>query len=278
MAEESRFRRGWRITGEAWRVIRSDRATLTLAIAQGVFGAVVTVVVFWLSGWVNHPGDRTRIFLAGLISYWPVMLVGTFLGVALAAAASSALDGRHLTVREALAVPARRPGQILLWSLLASVVGILIQELAQRLPLGGRIVAWLGGVAWSLVSIFAIPILALEGCSAIQCVKSSSRILKRRWGETLSGTITISAWLIVILLPLAVAVGVVDGVTHRTGITWLVYLGVVVLLGSLNGAAIRVFSVALYRYAKTDEPQPPFQPADLEHPFTPKRGLFGRRK
>jgi hypothetical protein len=81
---------------------------LALAIAQAIISVAITLVVFRLSGWVRHPSDRSRLVIAGLVSYWPAMLIGTFLGVALAAAASAALDGQHLSVREALAVPARR--------------------------------------------------------------------------------------------------------------------------------------------------------------------------
>lgn len=277
MGSEGRLSRGWRLTGDAWCVIWSDRASLTLAITQAVVSAAIALVIFWSSGWVHHPGDRSRLVIAGLIAYWPAMLIGTFLGVALAAATSAALDGRHLTVLQALAVPARRPGQILLWSLLASVVGLVIHELAQRLPFAGRIVGWVGGLAWSLVSLFVIPILAIEGCTATACIRRSSKLLKQRWGESLTGTITIGGWIVVVIMPLAVVVGAIAGATHDQGWTWLSFIAAMVLVSSLGGAATRVFAVALYRYATTHRPQPPFPQADLERPFTPKRNLFGRR-
>jgi hypothetical protein len=83
---------------------------------------------------------------------------------------------------------------------------------------------------------------------------------------------------VLVLVPIAVLVGIVGGVTRDEGATWLAFIGAMVLFAALSGNAIRVFSVALYRYATTSEPQPPFAKADLERPFTPKRGLFRRSR
>src|SRR3954451_23139820 len=101
---EGRIARGWRLTGEAWRVIRSDRSTLVLALASAVLATAMVVLILWLSGAMTHPHARGRLWLAALISYWPSTFVGTFVNVALAAAAAEALRGRHLTLREALGV------------------------------------------------------------------------------------------------------------------------------------------------------------------------------
>src|SRR3954468_22267128 len=158
MDGEGRIARSWRLTRTAWGVIRSDRTVLALAIASALIALCVAATMFWISGWVQHPG-RGSLLLGAAITYWPAMLVGTFFGVALAAAAAAALDGRHLTLRRALAVPASRPGQIVLWSLLATGIGLLIQQVISRLPFGGRLAAFVVGTAWSLATLFVIPIL-----------------------------------------------------------------------------------------------------------------------
>jgi hypothetical protein len=152
------------------------------------------VLVFGVGGCLRDPHpSRGRLALVLLISAWPLTFAGTFLNVALAAAAAAALDGRHLYLSAALRVAWTRLGQIAAWSLLAAGVGVLISEIAQRIPGGGRLASWVLGGAWSLVTIFAVPVLALEGCGARRCVTRSATLLRGRWGEGAAGTLGISA-------------------------------------------------------------------------------------
>jgi hypothetical protein len=275
---EGRIRRGWRLTREAWRVILSDRTTLVLAIASALLATVVALLVLWGSGWLSHPHERGRLYLTALIAYWPSTFVASFVNVALAAAAAEAMRGGHLGLREALGVARRRTGQIALWSLLASGVGIVLQEIASRLPWGGRLATWLLGTAWSLATLFAIPVIALEGCTATGCVRRSGQLLKRRWGEGVTGTVTITAWMVFALFPIVFAAVVVMGATGQSfAVTLAVEMAAVVLLSGLAGAARNVFAVALYRYAADGEVGA-FDERDLAQPFTRKRrrGLFRR--
>jgi hypothetical protein len=271
---EGRIGRSWRLTGEAWRVIRRDRTTLVLALAQALMAGAVTVLLFWLSGFLAHPG-HSHIWLVALISYWPATFLGTFLGVALAAAAAAALRGGHLTLREAVGVAWGRVGQIALWSLLATGVGILLQEIASRLPWGGRLAAWLLGTAWSLATLFALPVLALEGCAATGCVRRSAALLRRRWGEGVTGVVTFAAWTIVAAVVICAFAAAAIGAGVSYAAAFAIEMCAIVVVSSLAGAARSVFAVALYRYAADDEVVG-FGKLDLERPFSQKRRLFRR--
>jgi hypothetical protein len=166
-------------------VVSSDRALLTLAALSGVLGVGGVAVIFGLAGLFGAGGgvSRGHVAVSALVVAYPLMFVSVFLNTAIAAA----LDGRRLSVGEALAVPARQVGTVALWALIAASVGVLLEQIASRLPLGGSIVVRLVGVGWSLASLFAIPVLALEECSAPQCLKRSAHVVKERWGEGISG-------------------------------------------------------------------------------------------
>jgi hypothetical protein len=174
---------------------------LVLTILQAVTAAALAVVMFTLSGWVQHPGREPRLLLAVVITYLPSTLISTFVGVALCAAVTAAMDGRHLSLGQALSVPLRRFGQILVWSLLATGVGLLLEQLAARLPFAGRLVTWLAGMAWSVGTLFVLPILALNGCDAAECVRRSADLVKKRWGEGVTGNLIIGAWGVVVAIP-----------------------------------------------------------------------------
>jgi hypothetical protein len=278
-----RIRRSWRLTVTAWQVMRRDRTLLLLAAASTVFAFAAAALIFWVGGYFRHPGRSTpRLALIWLIASFPLTWVSTYLGVALAAAASAALDGRHLGMRAALGVSQRRLGQITAWSLLATVVGIIFREIVSRIPWGGKLASVLVGTAWSLATLFAIPILALEGCSAVQCAERSAKLFKERWGEGITGNVVIGAWAVVVAIPAGCLLAAGVSVHRQDPATGLVLLlvGLVALMTvSAFASAVRgIFAVALVKYARDGEVLGGFQEHELQRPLVRKRGgLFGGR-
>ena len=276
---EGRIARSWRLTRSAWRVVRSDRALLALAALSGALGVGGVAVIFGLGGLFGAGGfSRGHVAVAALVVAYPLMFVSVFLNTAIAAAAAAALDGRRLSLGEALTVPARRVGTVALWALIAAGVGMLLEQIASRLPLGGSIAVRLVGVGWSLASLFAIPILALEECSAPQCLKRSAHVVKERWGEGSSGNVMISAWTVLVTIPLVVVFAVALGASYRVPATRdaVIFAGVLVLVAitAITAVVRQTFAVALYRYATTGSAEGPFEQHDLQAPFSPKRGPF----
>lgn len=273
---EGRIARSWRLTRAAWRVVRHDRSLLALAVASAVCGIVGVAAIFVLAGAFDHGRlDGGALALFALIFAYPLTFVSAFLNTAIAAAAATALDGRHLTVGEALAVPSRRIGQVALWALIAAVVGVVLEQLSSRLPLGGSIAARLVGVGWSLASLFAIPILALEDCSAPEALRRSARTFKQRWGEGIGGTAIVGAWSALAALGTIVVFGVAIAATNDVPVVrdFAIAVGALVLVAifALQAVVRQTFSVALYRYATSGSAQGPFAEGDLSTPFSRRR-------
>ena len=278
-AAEGRIRRSARLIGIAWDTIKRDRAMLALAALSTLFTLLGMLLIVKLAGWHHGHIDRGRLLLAVAVSAYPLTFVGVFLNVALAAAAAASLDGRRIDLFEALGIAMERIGQIALWSALAAGVGVLLQEIANRLPGGGRLASWALGAAWGLVTLFAVPILALEGCGAISCVKRSARLMRERWGEGISGTVAVNAAFGVVggACGMLIAIGAaVAGGSGGPGGYFIAAVGVAGMLVSwtLASAVRQVFAVALYRYAVTGQPSGGFEEADLKSPTVPKRGGF----
>jgi hypothetical protein len=170
----------------------------------------------------------------------------------------------------------RRIGQVALWALIAAVVGFVLEQLASRLPLAGSIATRLVGLAWSLASLFAIPILALEDCSAPQALQRSARVVKDRWGEGISGNVMITAWMVIAILPVALVLGVALAATGGDpGVRdAVIVVGILALVAIIAVQLVvrQTFAVALYRYATTNATQGPFEERDLQSPFGRKRG------
>jgi hypothetical protein len=253
MLPEGRFARSWRLTKVAWAVIRGDRTLLALAAITGVATAALLTAYFWCAGLLDDPGSRSRwtLFVWLVAFLWPFAFVATFTGTALAAAGAAALDGgRRLTLGEALLVPVRRIRAVLGWSLLSAGVGLVLQGLADRIPFGGRVIAWFGGVAWELATLFAVPLLVLEDAGPLRAARRSGELIRERWGEALGGTVTISAWA---AIPGLVGGALIGGAAVSHGAARLVLaacaIAVFAAVIGLTSATRELFGVALYRYA-----------------------------
>lgn len=278
---EGRIARSWRLTKASWQVVREDRVILLLAILATLVGAVGVAVILGVAGLGSSSahGHRHlvdgRVAIVALILAYPLMFVSTFFNTAIAAAAAAGLQGRRLSLGQALAVPASRVGQLAVWALFATIFGVVLEQLARRLPLAGAIVARLVGLAWSIASLFAIPILALEGGSASHALKRSTALVKQRWGEGISGNVIVSAWTIVLMIPLLVVFVIGIAATRHAPAGRLAVFAlaaaVFVALVALSGVVRQIFAVALYRYAAENDTSGPFHEQDLRAPFTKRR-------
>lgn len=272
---EGRIVRSWRLSRTAWRLVGSDRVILVLGLFSTLLTTAALAVVYDADGLFSGHGHThdSRLLLSTLILAYPLTFMSVYFNTAIAAAASAVLDGRRLTVWQALAVPTRRLGQVALWSLLAAGVGVIVDQLASRLPLAGSIAARLFGLTWSLASMFAVPILAVEGCSAPACLSQSARLVKKRWGEGISGNVAITGWMIVAILPISFGLGI--GLSASRGDsgarTAVISAAVVAFVVVIAGSAVvrQTFAVVLYRYATTGAAAGGFRVSDLEAPFNP---------
>jgi hypothetical protein len=249
---------------------------LALAFGGLACSVISCFLVFYVADFFD-PASRSGEWLAlyGLIAAYPTVLVTVFINVALAYAASAAFDGEKVDLREALDAAASRARAIALWSLISVVIGFILNQIAERVPGGARLVTWLLGALWAIGTLFVIPMVAIERAPAVPALQNSLRMVRHRWAEGITGRVAIAAWTVVVTVP-AVMVLVIGGAMVETspvvGVAMMVG-GVLVLLSTaaLSASMNQVFAVALYRHA-IDAPTGGFSKWDLENPFTGKPG------
>ena len=114
------------------------------------------------------------------------------------------------------------------------------------------------GIAWSVASIFVIPVIIREEKSAspLKLLKTSALMLKRTWGESVIGFLGIGSVFVIgllALIPLFIVVMIVVG----QGILGLWFLIVMLLLFFISMLAFyclwsaidHIYRCALYVYA-----------------------------
>jgi hypothetical protein len=277
-ATEGRMARGWRLTKVAWDLIRREPTMVSIAIMGAGCALAGAAAILYVSGFFNRPATYSRgdLALAVVISIYPLTFLSVFFNVALAGAASASFDGRPIGVGEALGIAWKRVGRIAQWSLLAAGVGLVLEQLAARIPGAGRLASWLLGAAWSVATIFAVPLLALEGDGPLETAKESVDLIRSKWGEGVTGLVSIGAWTVLITIPVVILFGVGLGIRDHDATAGAALIAIAVggmlLVSALSLATRQVFSVALFRYANDSPNTGGFAASDLEDPFRRRGG------
>lgn len=247
---------------------------VVLPLVAGV-AALVAFGVFALPGTLLL--DDTSSVDASNVAFWLLMVLGataatwiTAIGQgAVVAGAAQRMDGGEPTLGSAYAAARARAPQLLSWAVLATVVAIVLDQIEQRLGVLGRVVGWLGGIAFSIMSFLALPVIVFENVGAIEAFKRSSALLKRTWGEQIGFNFGLGLLGFLFALP-AVILG---GALASTGVLPIQALGIAVavvwiaLVAAVVSALSAVFKAALYRYANGLSVDPAYDAHDLSGAF-----------
>ena len=278
-----RIRRGFRLVGASWQVLKADRELLLLPVVSFAAIAVVAASLFgiaWGTG-LGTPGAQPTAlhYVLLAIFYFVAYFVSIFANAAVVGAATIRLQGGDPTLKDGLRIAASKIDKILGWAFVAATVGLILRAISERSGLLGRIVIGLIGAAWSAVTFFVVPVLLYEDEGVLDSVKRSGHIFKQRWGEQFTGNASIGLAMFVLTIP-AVLVGV--AIAAAVPVLGILVLVVSVGIVATAGAAMSgIFNAALYRYATTGEALGGFAESDLSRSFVPRRrrsfggGLFG---
>jgi hypothetical protein len=269
-----RIRRGFRLLGASWEVLKADRELLVLPLISFVIILVVTASVAgaaWASGGLGREGETLRavdyMFLA--IYYFVAYFVSIFFNAAVIGAATIRLAGGDPSIRDGLRLAASKTGKIAGWAAISATVGLILRAVEERAGFIGDIIISLIGVAWSLMTYFVVPVILYEPVGAIDGIKRSASLFRQRWGEQMTGNVSIGLAMFLLSLPILLVAGALWAVSQPLGIVvGVLGLGALIAVGTaLSG----VFQAALYRYATAGEASGAFSEADLQASFKQKR-------
>lgn len=261
----------------AWTALRADKKLLTLPLVGGAASllalapfAVAFVLIPSNAGWARS--------VVGAVAAFVVALISNFFAVALAAGAHSRMSGGTPTLQSAIAVAWRRRKAVLGWAFMSTVVALVLNFIESKIKFAGPLLRLLGGLAWSLASFFAIPIIAANDIGPVDALKLSASTFKDRWGSAVRvqlrmGLISFGVVLLlfvgaaaaIVAWSAAPALGVLVGL-----VVVVAFIAAILVLGAITSYA----RVALYRYA-SGLPTPGFATAGLAAAIVPKGSRRG---
>lgn len=284
------FSRSWLITKLAFSVINKDRELLGFALLSFIFSTVFaiamiipSVVPTLIQNDYSYESLQLVEYLIIFATYFGLAFIATFFNVCVVYTTKVRFEGGDATFGESFKFALSRLSVIFQWSLISATVGLLLRilhDLASRLGKGGQIIAQivigLIGMAWSIVTIFVVPVLVYENIGPIDAIKKSAQVIKKTWGESLIRTIGLGiVQFVVFLLIIGLSVGIVYGLSSvmgGTGVLVGIAIGGLLLLlaGLIFSVATAIFNTALYVYANNNQLASGFNEDVMKDAFRPK--------
>ena len=215
----------------------------------------------WVTPAMAHYGPAAISLVSLVLFQW----LSAFVGSAFYVAADAALQGERMPFKVAFGQAWQNRLLITKWAVFAGLIGFVINQLEQRLNFVGSLVARVFGVAWSLATVFAVPVLVRRKLSPVQALKYSGSLFKKTWGEQLVAESALGAVMVIpVLLVSAIGFSLLLQVSAEViTVAFAVKIAcallvLLVALGSYVMAVEAIFNAALYRYADTGDYVGPF--------------------
>lgn len=272
-----RIKRGWVLTKKSWALLNGHRELIRFPLYGAVATTLLAIVTLGpgLYLWDNDQfAGAIPLFVIGV---YILSFVGFYFSVGLAACADMIFRGQEATVGDGLAVARTRLRQISGWAAVSAAISLVMGLLENQGGALGTLAARLVGMAWTLITFLAVPVIAIEGTGPFETIKRSGSLFRERWGQQITGNIAIGA-AIFLLGVLPAAVLIVAGIVIWSSASFLgallVVIGALVLAIAMlvSRALSGIFGVALYRYALDGEVVGGFTQEDMESAVKVKKG------
>jgi MFS family permease len=285
-----RLRRSWELGKASWSIMTSNPqlllfpliATVALLISSAAIGGIGWGVIYALG--FDLSTELSADNIPGIVVVVLISLVGSivtiYFNTALTGAVLRQIDGHSATLSDGLAVANSRKQAIVGWALMMTTVGLLLAVIRDKGGVAGRVVAWIGDIAWTLATFFVVPILATHDIGPIDALKESGRLFKRTWGEQVVGNAGIGLFAFIIGLPLVIVAFIVAGIGFATGsipviVVTLIIAGLLIGLTVAIGSTLSgIYRTVLYRWATTGETVPGYPQEAVRASFVPKGGMI----
>lgn len=261
----------WTLMGASFDVIKKDKELLIFPLLSGIasffvlasFIAPIFATDLFLKNGDLQKGQEVLWLVYAFLWYVCSFFVIVFFNTCVVACAAMRFEGHDPTVGDGLRAAFARLPQILGWSVLAGTVGMVLRMIEERSDLVGRIVAGMLGVAWTLTTFLAVPVLVLEKKGPIDALKTSAGLLRKTWGEQIFSNIGFGVIGFLFSLPgiagIVGAIALAQTSMALCGIVLALSIGYLILLSLVMSATDSIFRTALYMYAHNGRAPAGFQ-------------------
>ncbi|MEK7538432.1 MAG: DUF6159 family protein [Patescibacteria group bacterium] len=275
------------IVRQSWAILKQDKeimlfpvvSAITTGVALCIMGLIYVFAILGvsLSDIGTLPPEQAATsawhYLVLLGYYIILCFIIYFFEACIFIIAHARMSGQDLSFMDGVRGSLHRVGAIFIWSCISATVGVLLRAIADRSELIGKIVAFLFGAAWNLLTYFSLPLIVVGNMSVAGSFKESATMIRKTWGETIIGNVgvgLVSSHLILLGFLASIGAVVLAGdvrVAIGVGVVFVLY---VVILSIVFSSLSAIFKMALYEYARTGTPPQGFSPELVARAMTSK--------
>lgn len=248
-----RIRNAWSLAKSSWRVLQHDRELVWLPVIGGVAALIVGAAFFGPFAAILGGTENESIPAAGwIVAFVGYVAVSTVVYLARAAVvhgANTRMEGGDPAVGSSLRGALAHWPAVAGFAAISVTVGLILEAIEDQGGIVGQIASFIGGAAWRLLTYLVLPVVIIGDAGAVAGIKESSSLVKRTWGEQVTGNVGFGLLSLALMLPaflLAAAVASI-GVAALTVVVVAVAFVWVVTVAAGVSALEAIFQTALYR-------------------------------
>jgi hypothetical protein len=277
-----RISRSWELVLASWGILMEDRKLLVFPVLSGIVTLLVVasfIIPIFLTGAGLREVTGTGLpwYVLLFLFYVVTYAVAIFFNAALISCVHARFQGRETSLGDGISHALRHLGAIIAWALVAATVGVLLRAIGERSGILGKVAIALVGGAWSLLTIFVVPILVIEDRGVADAVRGSIALFRKTWGESVVGMVSIGIIFAAVAMAgiLPVTMAALFGGLPGFLVALALFIILIVVLGVISSTMQGIFVVALYQYARTGMAPPAFGKGVIEQAFVPREPLSG---
>jgi hypothetical protein len=272
-----KFSQSYQLVQQSYSILKQDKEIMLFPIISAI-ASIIALALFIIPAYLIFGVPKSEeisntsyllLFAYYLVSYFIVI----FFNTGLMTCAKIRIDGGDPKFMDGINNSMKHIGKIFAWALVSATVGIILKTLEDKLKFFGKIVIWIIGTAWNLLTFFAVPVIIFEELSLTDSIKKSGALFKKTWGENVISQISIGFFFMMLallgLIPLIIAIIIGNVyVLIGVGILLLLYFILLAIVSSSLGV---IFEMVLYTYANTGNLPAGFSPQVVQNSFKPKK-------
>ena len=254
-----RLKNGWQLAKMSLATINENR-TLLLFPVFSTISLILVLITFFGGGYFlvgdqistlldsESSGSNVAAYAIVFVYYLINFFIMVFFNAALVHCAMKIFKNEETSVGDGFNFALSRIGQIFSWAVVAATVGTILQVIRDNGKIGEFAASLIGG-AWSILTFFVVPVIIYEDKSFYEAIKSSTNLVKEKWGESLAANMSFGFFHFIGIL-LSVATGFFLASIAHPVVGVAVGLSMIIMISIVVSAARTVFVAAVYNRVK----------------------------
>jgi hypothetical protein len=290
-----RLRTGWRLFTTSWSILRGNKYLLRYLFMTGLWVFAITTafvaiyIVLEKTVFVSSDPYNDSLTPVGYaFVFFDYLLIYFFINLYAAGLTANVLDifnGNKKTYRDYMHIAWSKAPALLVFSIASATVGMFLRLVVERIRFIGWIIAWLLGTAWSLGTLFVVPIIVTEETpNGLSAIKKSVGFFKQTWGEGITTKATVNIPIFLIQLALfglfipAIFLAAIAFSYVGMFVVAILYIILSLTFSIIGSFANSLVNIALFYYATKHQVPPAFNEALLNQVFIKRRSMWFQKK